>query len=165
MNGAELPKKKKTSFFSRMASRGREAIALGQTLVRDPKSFPGELLYLLKRSFRTVWDARGGGLYACGFLITFFWLEIRMFAVDILEADSVGGFFSEQLSELVFRYLGQSLQNTISAFIWPVHIIEIKPPYGAGILIGLYVLFARFLKAPLERWLIDGDVQDNNLEG
>lgn len=149
------PKKKKRSFLSRMAERGREARKLGLILKDEPRSFPGEVLKLIRRLIRTVWDARGGGLYACGFVTTFVYLEIKMFFVDILEAESVGAFFAEQATEIVFKYLGESIQNTISAFMWPVYFIEIKPPWGIGILAGLYLVFPRFIKGPLERWLFD----------
>jgi hypothetical protein len=146
-------KKKKPSFVERMKNRGREAKALGSVLANEPKSFPSAFLKLIRRSLRTVWDARGGGLYACGFLITFVFLEVRMFFLDIFQAESVSGFFTEQASELLFKYIGQSLQNTISAFMWPVYVIEIQPPWGLGVLAGMFVLFPKFLKEPLERWL------------
>lgn len=149
------PKKKKPSFFKRMANRGREAKALGKTLIDEPRSFPEELLKLVKRSIRTVWDARGGGLYACGFLVTFVFLEVRMFFMDIYEAESVSGYFSSQASEILFKYIGESFQNTISAFMWPLYIIEVNEVWGAGILATLFVLFPKFLKKPLERWLFD----------
>jgi len=136
-----------------MVNRGREAKALGNVLANEPKSFPSALLKLIKRSLRTVWDARGGGLYACGFVITFILLEIKMFVLDIFAAESVSSFFTGQASELLFKYIGQSLQNTISAFMWPVYVIEIQPPWGLGVLVGMFILFPMFLKEPLERWL------------
>lgn len=143
-----------------MANRGREAKALGKVLADEPRSFPSELLKLIRRSLRTVWDARGGGLYACGFLVTFVFLEIQMFVLDIVTADSIGGYFSGQVSELLFKYIGQSFQNTISAFMWPFYIIEIDPIWGGGILAAMFVLFPKFLKKPLERWLFDDAEED-----
>lgn len=160
MSDAKPKKKKKPPFLARMANRGREAKALGKVLADEPRSFPSELLKLIKRSLRTVWDARGGGLYACGFLITFVFLEIRMFFVDIYEAESVSGYFSSQASELLFKYIGESFANTISAFMWPVYIIELNPVWGAGILAAMFVLFPKFLKEPLERWLFDDAEED-----
>jgi len=155
MSDAKPRKKKKPPFLTRMANRGREAIALGKLLADDPRSFPTEVLKLIRRSLRTVWDARGGGLYACGFVVTFVFLEIRMFILEIVTAQSVGSYFSGQVSELLFKYIGQSFQNTISAFMWPVYVIELDAAWGAGILVALYVLFPRFLKEPLERWLFE----------
>jgi hypothetical protein len=149
------PKLKKPSFIARMKNRGREAKALGQVLVNEPKAFPSALLRLLRRSLRTIWDARGGGLYACGFVVTFVFLEIRMFVLDIFTADSVSGFFSDQVSEMLFKYLGESIQNTVQAFIWPVHVIDIQPPWGIGALIVMYFVFPVLIKDSLEKWLFD----------
>ena len=84
-------KPKKPSFSARMKARGQEAASLGRTLKDEPRSFPGELLRLIKKSFRTVWDARGGGLYAVGFIVTFVYLEIRMVVSDIAEGKLLGG--------------------------------------------------------------------------
>ncbi len=150
-------RKKKPPFLTRLANRGRELKALGGILVNQPKAFPAELLKFLRRSLRTVWDARGGGLYACGFIVTFIYLEVRMFIDDVVDADSVGGYFSEQLGELLFKYIGESFRNTISAFIWPVNIVEIYPPWGVVALGGMFFIFPAVLKKPLERWLFGAE--------
>lgn len=150
-------KKKKDSFAVRMKRRGREFMSLGRILVNEPKRFPRALLNVLRRSFRTVWDARGGGLYACGYVLTFLWLEIRMLVEDILSAESISGFFGEQVFEMFFRFLGESLQNMIAAFMWPVFVIQISPPWGLGILVTMFVVFPRWIKQPLEHWLFQGD--------
>ena len=80
-----------------------------------------------------------------------------MVLADIFEAESVTGFITEQATEMVFKYLGESIQNMISAFMWPVPIIQFDPPWGIAILVGMYLVFANFLKAPLERWLFRDD--------
>lgn len=136
-----------------MKRRGREFLSLGKTLAYEPKEFPRALLNFFRRSFRTVWDARGGGLYACGYVLTFVWLEISMFIGDILAAKSVSGFLGAQVFEMLFKYLGDSLENMIVAFIWPVYIVTFAPPWGA-IVFGLaYTAFDRLFKAPIEAWL------------
>jgi hypothetical protein len=152
MPGAKK-KKKKDSFVVRMKRRGREFMSLGQILANEPRRFPHALLSVIRRSFRTVWDARGGGLYACGYVLTFLWLEILMFADDIVSAESIGGFFGGQVFEIFFRYFGESLQNMISAFLWPVYVIRISPPWGLTTLIIMFAIFGRWLKQPLEHWL------------
>jgi len=144
---------KKPPFTERMKRRGREFMELGSTLVHEPRAFPAALLDFFRRIFRTIWDARGGGLYACGFIVVFFYLETRMFIADVVEAESIGDFFGEQIFEMLFRYLGESIQNTVYALIWPVHVIALEPPWGMIGLVIAFVLFANFLKAPLERWL------------
>ena len=149
-------KEKKPSFTARMAERGREAKRLGQTLKDEPRSFPAEVLELVRRAVRRIWDARGGGFYACGFVVTFVWMEIRMLLDDFVQAESAGDFFTEQIWEMFFRYFSESFVNGILALIWPVYVIEWRPPWGIGLLIGMYLVFAVFLKAPLERWLFAG---------
>ena len=109
----------------------------------------------LKRAFRAVWSARGGGLYACGFVLTFLWLEVTTFFSEVAAANSVGEFVSEQLFEFVIRFTVQSIQNTVSAFMWPVAIIQWSPAWGGLILGGMYLVFAKFIKQRLERWLFD----------
>ncbi len=141
-----------------MQRRGREFKSLGQTLVSEPREFPRELLNVLRRSIRTIWDARGGGLYACGYVLTFIWLEIKMLVGDVLEANSIGDFFGAQIFEMFFRYLGDSFANMIYAFMWPVYVIEIAPPWGA-IAFGIaYLAFDRLFKESIEAWLFrDGE--------
>ena len=146
-------KRKKDPFGVRMRRRGREFKSLGQILATEPRRFPHALLIVFRRSFRTVWDARGGGLYACGYVLTFFWLELRMIVGEILSAESISGFFGEQIFEMLFRFLGESFRNMISAFLWPVHIIEIAPLWGIGILVCMFVAFKQWIKQPLENWL------------
>ena len=138
-----------------MSEKGQDARRLGRALKDEPSALPGEVGSIFRRSFRRVWDARGGGLYACGFLVTFVYLEVKMLVVDIFEAESVGGFVIEQAVEMVFKYLGESIGNTIMAFMWPVYVIQIQPPWGIGVLIGMYVVFGSFVKQPLERWLFE----------
>ena len=151
---------KKPSFRERLSEKGQDARRLGRALKDEPETLPGEVGSIVRRSFRRVWDARGGGLYAVGFVVTFVYLEVKMFIVDIFQAESVGGFVTEQAVEMVFKYLGESIGNTISAFLWPLSVIQIQPPWGIGILIAMYVVFANFIKQPLERWLFDGESSD-----
>lgn len=117
------------------------------------------MLRIAKRGFRAVWSARGGGLYACGFLITFLWLEVSTFAREVASADSIGSFITEQLFEFVIRFTVQSLENTVQAFLWPLPIIEWSPVWGGVFLGGLYVIFRQFLKKPLTDWLFGDDVE------
>lgn len=103
---------------------------MGVLLVNEPKALPAALLQVFKRAFRKVWRVRGGGLYACGFFIAFIWLEISMFFSEIYAAESAGSFFSGQILELLFRFSVLSLQNTVNALIWPVHIIMLSLAVG-----------------------------------
>lgn len=150
-------KRKKEPFVVRMKRRGLEFMALGKILVDQPKQFPRALLNFIRRSFRSVWDARGGGLYACGYVLTFVWLEIKMFVGDILSAENIGDYFGGQVFELLFRYFGDSLRNMISAFMWPASVVEFQPPWGVAALVIMFAIFPRWIKPALERWLFDDD--------
>jgi hypothetical protein len=150
-------KRKKDSFAVRIKKRGREFKSLGQILVNEPKRFPHALLHFFRRSIRTLWDARGGGFYACGYVVTFIWLEIFMFIDDVFATESVGAFFGEQIFEMLFRFFGESFRNMIIAFVWPVFIIRFSPEWGVVILAVAYVVFAKLIKAPLAAWLFHDD--------
>jgi hypothetical protein len=88
-----------------------------------------------------------------------------MFFGEILEAESIGGFFSGQFIEFLVRFSLLSLQNTINALIWLFHIIRLSPIWGGLAMGGMYVLFAKFAKAPLEQWLFDDalELDDTNV--
>ena len=148
-----------------MTSRAKETASMGALLVNEPRSFPAASLRIFKRVSRTVWHARGGGLYACGFFITFVWLEISMFFGEVYEAESIGSFFSGQILELLFRFSVLSLQNTLNALIWPVHIIMLSPAVGALMVGAMFLIFEYFVKKPLEEWLFgDAEEPENTVE-
>jgi hypothetical protein len=151
---------KKASLVERVTSQAKETASLGALLVKEPKAFPAASLQVFKRVFRKVWHARGGGLYACGFFATFIWLEISLLFGEVFAAESVGAFFSEQLFELLIRFSVMSIQNTVSALIWPVHIIMLSPVVGGIIVAGMFFVFSRFIEEPLEHWLF-GDEEES----
>ncbi len=49
----------------------------------------------------------------------------------------------------------------ISAFLWPVYLIEAWQPYGLILLVALFVLFPIVLKKPIERWLFGSNAADD----
>jgi len=140
-----------------MRARVRETVGLGKTLVNEPKSFPGELRLVVKRFLRTLWNARGGGLYACGYLVTFVWLEIRTIGGELLASESALAFVTEQFIETFFRLISESFVNSILAFVWPAFLLQWSPLWGALLLAVLYLAFPRYIKPPLTRWLFDED--------
>lgn len=140
-----------------MASRLRELTGLVKILTQSPREFPAAVGKLLQHFVRNIWDLRGGGLYACGFIVALAWLEIKMLVQDIMSFSGFGDFFAGQIIQLVFRFALDSMLNTLQAFLWPVAIVGIYPPWGLVMLAALYVIFPRVLKPPLERWLFDGD--------
>ena len=104
--------------------------------------------------FRKVWKVRGGGLYACGFAVTFVILEIGSLADDVL---GIGAIFTGQAFEFFINFLIDSWTNTWKAFAWPYFVVQYAPPYGA---IGLGIAFWLFpttFKKPIERWLFQDE--------
>jgi hypothetical protein len=107
-----------------------------------------------RRWFTKVWRVRGGGLYACGYAITFVALEVTTVVGELAESTSIGNFLSEQLVEFIFRFVGDSMVNLLMALMWPVYIVQWQPPFGA-IGLGLaYIAFAKYLKKPITDWLL-----------
>jgi hypothetical protein len=143
----------KPSYIKKLGNRAKVVGSLSETLVREPKAFPKKTAHAMRPWFRKVWKARGGGLYACGFVVTFVYLEVTMLVGEILSSNGVVEFFTEQLLEIVFRFVGESLRNMIQAFIWPVEIITYSPPWGIAMLAAMYLFFTYLIKEPLEQWL------------
>ncbi len=107
--------------------------------------------------FRKVWKVRGGGLYAVGYILTFLFFEAKTLAEEVAESTGIADFLSNQIFEFVIRFATDSLQNMIKAFMWPVYIVELAPPYGA-IALGLaFFAFPKYLKKPIEKWLFGDD--------
>ena len=104
-----------------------------------------------------MWDVRGGGLYACGFAATFLWLEAGSFIEDFKE---IGLLLDGQVVAFILNFIIDSLQNTLQAFIWPVNIVQIAPPFGA-IGLGLaFWLFPIYAKKHIEAWLFDAEEEE-----
>ena len=149
----------KPSYAKKLGDHARTVGSLSETLVKEPKAFPKKTAHALRPWFRKVWKARGGGLYACGFVLTFVYLEVSMLFGEIIAATGFVDFFTEQLLELPFRFLTESLSNLVAAFLWPVPLLQFRPPWGIGILAVIYVLFAYQIKQPLEKWLFHEEEQ------
>lgn len=107
-----------------------------------------------RRWFAKVWKVRGGGLYACGYAITFAFLEITTVVSELAGSESIGDFLTGQLVEFIFRFASDSIVNLIYALIWPVYVLQWQPPFGV-IGLGLaYLVFANYLKKPITDWLL-----------
>lgn len=108
--------------------------------------------------FAKVWKLRGGGLYAVGWAVTFVYLEVTTVLGEFVEADSFVDFFTSQLVEFLFRFMVDSIENMIRAFMWPVFIVSWQPPVGAIALGVAYVVFAKYIKHHITAWLFpDGE--------
>ena len=144
---------KKPGFRARLRERGSGIAELGRTAVHQPREVPQKVGGLVGKSFRKMYVARGGGFYACGFVITFVLLEAQTLAEDLFSSSSISDFIGEQLLQWIFRFALDSLVNTIQALIWPVHVISWIPPVGVLIFAAGYVVFGRYIKEPLGVWL------------
>ena len=155
--GARRRRQAKRPLSQRLIDPLREPAALATVLFTNPRAFPRAAHETFRRGFRKVWSARGGGLYATGFFVTFVWLEIRLLLEDVLDAADPGDFVVGQALELLLRFTVESFVNTLEAFLWPLLLIGFHPPAGLIALAVLYVLFPLTLKKPLERWLFDDE--------
>jgi hypothetical protein len=151
---------KKPGMRARLKERGSELADLGRTAVQQPRDVPQKVGGMLGTSVRKMYVARGGGFYACGFVITFVLLEARTLADDLFSSSGIGGFIGSQLLQWLFRFALDSLGNTLQALIWPVYVISWTPPVGVLVLAAAYFLFGKFLKEPLGRWLFGEQAMD-----
>ena len=101
-----------------------------------------------------MWEVRGGGLYACGFAVTFIYLEIGSLADDIT---GIGAVFNGAVISFLIGFIIDSFMNTFYALIWPVYIVQWATPWGAIALGVAYWLFPIYVKPHIEDWLFDGD--------
>ncbi len=143
---------------SRVGAGVRPERAGGRYPATDPKGIPRRTGGWFKRWMGKVWKVRGGGLYAVGYIVCFVYFEIEMFVGEIAGSSGVIDFFRSQLGEFFFRFFTETLVNMVKAFIWPVYVVGINPPYGP-IALGLaFWLFPIYLKKPIERWLFGAEL-------
>ncbi len=103
---------------------------------------------------------RGGGLYACGFAITFIILETASIIDDVKE---FGLLFNGEIVAFFLNFIIDSLQNTWKSFAWPMYVVQFASPWGA---IGLGVafwLFPIYVKKHVEAWLFSDDESDEGV--
>lgn len=136
-----------------LKKRLTDTITTLEEVGRNPRTAPGKAHGWFRRWFRKLWQIRGGGLYALGYIVTFAYLEVTSFAGEVIESTSVSGFIGAQLFEFFFRFLSESIANMITAFMWPLAIIQFRPPYGAIGLGLMFIVFTQFVKPHIERWM------------
>jgi hypothetical protein len=112
--------------------------------------------HLLKWA-QATWNARGGGFYACGFVVTFLFLEVKLLFTELLTSAGAADFLIQQVFQLVLRFTVDSLVNTLLALIWPAMVLSVAPVNGLVFLAVGYLIFRRFLKEPLTRVLFNDD--------
>jgi hypothetical protein len=152
---ASRKKKSSRKSIGRRVGEGiRSAGELGRDAVNDPRRLPGRAHGWLRTWFHKVWDVRGGGLYAVGFAVSFLYFEGREIVFDDIPGFiALNNVFSSELVAFGIEVVVDTMINFVRALIWPVYAVGWQPPIGA-IALGLaYVLFPRYLKPSIERWL------------
>lgn len=140
----------------RPGSKNRGNRTVSQFIGDGARVLPEKSHGWFRNWIRKVWKVRGGGLYALGFAVTFVVFEIGSLSDDIL---GLGSLFNGQAIEFVIQFFIDSFTNTLKAFVWPVYVVQLAPPWGA-IGLGLaFIGFTRFLKAPIEDWMF-GDAPE-----
>lgn len=155
--GEPRQKKPKRSLTAGFREHLATLYGLGRTLVQEPRSFPHQLKLHLLEWARATWNARGGGFYACGFVVTFLFLEVKLLFTDLFTSAGAANFLVEQVLQLVLRFTVDSLVNTLLALIWPAMVLSSSPVNGLLFLAAGYLVFTRFLKEPLTRALFRDD--------
>ena len=108
-----------------------------------------------------MWNVRGGGLYACGFAVTFTILEAGSFIEDFKE---IGLLLDGQVVAFILNFIIDSFQNTVQAFMWPVVVVQLAQPWGAIGLGVAFLLFPVYLKKPIEAWLFHDQESDEEAQ-
>jgi len=67
---------------------------------------------------------------------------------------------SSELVAFGIQFIVDSMINFVRALLWPVYLVLFQPPIGLIALVAAFVLFPRYLKQPIERWLFqDADTK------
>ena len=161
----EKEKKQKKPYGRRLGEGLRAVGDVGRETIVDPKGVPTRAHSAFRRWFKKVWDVRGGGLYACGFALSFLYFEISEFVTeDVGELAAMNNILSAELFGFIINFIVDTMLNTVKALMWPVYFVQLWPPYGAiGLGLAFYI-FPKYLKKPIERWLT-GDSDRTQISG
>jgi len=146
-------KAKKAPLGRRLGASLRAAGDLGVDAVRNPAGIPHTAHGAFRNWFRKVWNTRGGSIYTLGYALTFAALELKTFVAGLAGMTNAGDFVMEQLWQFLVRFSADSISNLVMAFIWPVFVVTWYPPWGACLFVIALLLFPKFIKPPVERWL------------
>ena len=88
-----------------------------------------------------MWQAKGGGFYGLGYVVSLLVLEARTLTGDIAASDGVTAFLTSQLVGYVIRFSAESFVNAMLAFAWPMWLFQRLGPWAIPILVGGYLAF------------------------
>lgn len=159
----QTPPEPRKPLGRRVGENLRAAGEFGRDAVTRPGGLPDKAHGWFRAWFRKVWDVRGGGLYAVGFAAAFLFFEIREAIVeDIPQFMAMNNILSSELIGFGIQFLVDTMINFVRALLWPVYFVQLWPPVGLIALVAAFVLFPRYLKQPIERWLFQD--ADNNTQ-
>jgi hypothetical protein len=61
--------------------------------------------------------------------------------------------FSSEIIGFGIQFIIDTMVNFVKALIWPVYVLTLWPPAGAIALGVAFLLFPRYVKPHVERWL------------
>jgi len=150
----ESPAGEKSSTRQRIGEELRAAGELGREALTAPGGPLDEARTRLLEWFRKIWKIRGGGLYAVGFAVTFLFLEARELLLDDIPGFlAIESFDAGAVISFAVNVFVDTMINTGLAFAWPGFVVQWQPPLGIILLVAGFVLFPRYAKPQLERWL------------
>jgi hypothetical protein len=127
---------------------------VGREAVTRPGGLPDKAHGWFRSWFRKVWELRGGGLYAVGFALAFLFFEVREAVLeDIPQFIAMNNILSSELIGFGIQFIVDTMMNFVRALLWPMSVVMLWPPAGAIALAAAFILFPRYLKEPIERWL------------
>jgi hypothetical protein len=130
--------------------QGRFARHLGtaRELRREPRS----AVRMLRAALLRLWQARGGGFYGLGYVVTFIVLEVKLVTGEFLGSESFMQFVTHEMLQYVFRFGLLSLLNGVLALMWPIFVLAWLGAWGLAVLAGGYFAFERAGRPVVERW-------------
>ncbi|MBA3563845.1 MAG: hypothetical protein H0W33_07535 [Gammaproteobacteria bacterium] len=135
---------------ARRKKEGRFARHLGavQEVRREPRS----AVRMLRAALLRLWQARGGGFYGLGYVVTFIVLEAKLITGEFLGSESFLQFVTSEILEHVFRFGILSLVSGVLALIWPAFVLSWLGVWGFAVLLGGYFAFEHAGRPVVERW-------------
>lgn len=150
-------KPKKPPLGRRIGERIRSAGEIGAQSVRNPRGIPQTAHGAFRNWFRKIWNTRGGSVYTLGYALTFAALELKTLVSELAGVTDPGDFILEQLVQFMIRFGTDSLANLVLAFMWPVFVVTWYPPIGVSLFVLAFLLFPRYIKPHIEKWLFRND--------
>ncbi len=151
-------KEKKPPLGRRLGEKMRSAGEVGAESVRNPRGIPGQAHGAFRSWFRNVWNTRGGSVYTLGYALSFAALELKTVMTGLAGMTSAGEYVMGQVWQFLLRFSADSIANLVLALMWPVYVLSWRPPSGVVLFVLAFLLFPKFIKPHVERWLFgDGE--------